>query len=68
MIAFTGAPAAFPVEQRNVGLHRYLEWSDYIADLASAFIRDKLGDRKFVGIHMRNGADWVSCSVKKLLN
>lgn len=60
VLAFTGAPAAFPVEQHNVGLQGYLEWSEYITNLASKFIRDEIGDQKFIGIHMRNGADWVS--------
>lgn len=59
VIAFTGAPASFPVDQRNVELHRYLHWSDYINHLADQFIRETFSGQPFIGIHMRNGEDWV---------
>lgn len=59
ILAFTGAPASFPVQQENRGLHKYLEWSEVILNKADTFIKNVLPKGAFVGIHMRNGMDWV---------
>ncbi|PSN57587.1 GDP-fucose protein O-fucosyltransferase 1 [Blattella germanica] len=59
VIAFTGAPASFPVQIENRELHRYLQWSDSIERQAQNFIKNKLPKGAFVGIHLRNGIDWV---------
>ncbi|XP_006818460.1 GDP-fucose protein O-fucosyltransferase 1-like [Saccoglossus kowalevskii] len=58
VIAFSGAPAAFPVNKEHVPLHKYLLWSKFIDDQAEEFIRNELGDGLFVGIHLRHGSDW----------
>nr|CAG4647741.1 EOG090X02RM [Moina brachiata]SVE92902.1 EOG090X02RM [Moina brachiata] len=58
VLAFTGAPASFPVQKENVKLHQHLEWSDVIANRAIDFIRNTLPIGPFVGIHLRNGVDW----------
>jgi len=49
----------FPVERQHVALHAYLQWSDYIADLADSLINTSIPDRPFLGIHLRNDLDWV---------
>jgi peptide-O-fucosyltransferase len=59
VLAFTGAPASFPVQEENLELHRYLVWSDTIKDQAIEFIRNVLPVGPFIGIHLRNGVDWV---------
>ena len=58
-MAFTGAPAAFPVEKENADLHRYLQWSDEIEQLVDDFVSKKLPSGPFVGVHLRIGQDWV---------
>ncbi|CAL4069312.1 unnamed protein product [Meganyctiphanes norvegica] len=58
VLAFTGAPASFPVQKDNRGLHKYLKWSDSISKRAESFIKT-LPRGPFVGIHMRNGIDWA---------
>lgn len=60
VMAFTGAPADFPVSERNVGLQRYLVWSNLINDQAKKFIREKIPSRPFLGIHMRHASDWTN--------
>ena len=62
VLAFTGAPAAFPVARQDVSLQQYLQWSSYIEDLADGFIRDNIPRRPFLGIHLRNDLDWVKLS------
>lgn len=63
VLAFTGAPASFPVQQQNLGLHKYLQWSDNIAVQRDKFIKVNIGDEKFVGIHLRLGSDFENaCS------
>jgi peptide-O-fucosyltransferase len=60
VLAFTGAPASFPVQLENRELHRFLQWSDPIAKAAHDFIYTQLPNGPFVGIHLRNGMDWVN--------
>lgn len=59
VIAFTGAPAAFPVQQENLHLHKYLQWSDGINKIAENFVKKILPKGAFIGIHLRNGIDWI---------
>lgn len=61
VLAFSGAPAAFPVQEKNVHLQKYIKWSDKIDKEAQSFI-DKFKpdrDEKLIGIHLRNGIDFV---------
>ncbi|KAF5286363.1 hypothetical protein FQR65_LT12657 [Abscondita terminalis] len=59
VLSFTGAPASFPVQQDNLILHKYLKWSKYIMDQVEDFISNTLPKGAFIGIHLRNGIDWV---------
>ena len=59
VLSFTGAPAGFPIQEAHVGLQKYLVWSDTYNEKAETFIQQNL-KRPFLGIHMRNGMDWVS--------
>lgn len=59
VIAFTGAPAAFPVQQEHLHLHKYLQWSSEIEKIANSFIQKILPKGAFIGIHLRNGIDWI---------
>ncbi|KAG5884754.1 hypothetical protein JTB14_029235 [Gonioctena quinquepunctata] len=59
VLAFTGAPASFPVQDENRYLQKYLQWSDSIEDEANSFISNTLPKGAFIGIHLRNGIDWV---------
>ncbi|XP_065310183.1 GDP-fucose protein O-fucosyltransferase 1 isoform X2 [Dermacentor albipictus] len=58
VLAFVGAPATFPVQKENLALQSYLVWSDTVLNMARHFIRTSLRV-PFVGIHLRNGIDWV---------
>lgn len=66
MLAFTGPPAAFPVQEPHVKLHKYLQWSDKMATAAHNFISHNILDRPFIGIHLRNGIDFVSIHTLRL--
>lgn len=59
VIAFTGAPAVFPVQPENRDLHKYLTWSDKIIHDAKQFIKQSLPKGSYIGIHLRNGIDWI---------
>lgn len=59
VIAFTGAPATFPVQSENVHLQKYLQWSDKIDKKANDFIKSSLPKGAFIGVHLRNGIDWI---------
>lgn len=59
VLAFVGAPASFPVQAENKELHQYLQWSDKVAQAAKRFIKNSLRKGGFIGIHLRNGIDWV---------
>ncbi|KAK3599884.1 hypothetical protein CHS0354_022457 [Potamilus streckersoni] len=59
VLALKGAPAAFPVQEENRDLQRYLQWSDTIKGEAEKYINQNFPNQTFVGIHLRNGLDWV---------
>ena len=60
VIALMGAPGAFPVEDKNKWLQKYVRWSKKIEKEAKKFISSVLNNEPFVGIHLRNGIDFVS--------
>lgn len=59
VLAFTGAPAPYPVQKENVVLHKYLKWNEEMTAKAERYIKSELPKGPFVGIHLRNGVDWV---------
>ncbi|KAI8427791.1 hypothetical protein MSG28_002197 [Choristoneura fumiferana] len=59
VLAFTGAPASFPVQGENRHLHKYMQWSDHIASSARQFIKKNMSGGGFLGVHLRNGQDWI---------
>jgi peptide-O-fucosyltransferase len=61
VLAFTGPPGSFPVDETNVYLHKYLKWSDDIDAKATQFLkRMNKKNEKSIGLHLRNGVDFVS--------
>lgn len=58
VLAFTGAPATFPVQSHNVELQRYLMWASSMQTAATNWIRKNMPRAAFIGIHLRNGIDW----------
>ena len=59
VLALKGAPAAYPVTAAHRHLQQYLQVSDYIDGEAQGYIDANFPQTKFIGIHLRNGADWV---------
>lgn len=59
VLAFTGAPASFPVQIENKQFQKCLNWNNDMLNKAKTFIKEKLPKGAFVGIHLRNGIDWV---------
>jgi peptide-O-fucosyltransferase len=60
VLAFTGAPASFPVQLENKRLQKCLTWNNDMINKAKAIIKKILPPGAFVGIHLRNGVDWVN--------
>ncbi|KAJ8681332.1 hypothetical protein QAD02_017119 [Eretmocerus hayati] len=59
VLAFTGAPASFPVQLENKSLQKCLVWNNDFLLQAQSYIKNTLPPGGFVGIHLRNGIDWV---------
>ena len=59
VLAFRGAPASFPVLREHRELQRHLLFSSHVEDEAYKYIENHFADQKFIGLHLRNGADWV---------
>jgi len=59
VIAMTGAPAGFPVSADHVSLHQYLVWTDEWKEKGDKWVKSNLPEGKWLGIHLRNGQDWV---------
>uniref|UniRef100_A0A8W8LG30 GDP-fucose protein O-fucosyltransferase 1 n=1 Tax=Magallana gigas TaxID=29159 RepID=A0A8W8LG30_MAGGI len=58
VLAFKGAPAHFPVEQRNLLLQKYVVWSDKMIKKADDLISKSFNNEKYMGIHLRLGSDF----------
>ncbi|KAI6244198.1 GDP-fucose protein O-fucosyltransferase 1 [Aphelenchoides fujianensis] len=58
VLAFSSAPAAFPIEPENRFIQQFFRWSEQVQREAEEFVNVHL-KRPFVGIHLRNGADWT---------
>jgi len=58
VLAFTGAPASFPVQEENVNLQKYLMHNSKWIKKAKLWIKNNLPKGQFVGVHLRNGIDW----------
>lgn len=59
VLAFAGAPAHFPVQGENFELQKYVQWNDKFANMAKDYIKNTLPKGAFIGIHLRNGIDWI---------
>ena len=59
VIAMRGAPATYPILERHRHLQRHLVFSEHIEEEAQHYIDSNFPGEKFVGIHLRNGIDWV---------
>ncbi|XP_012266691.2 GDP-fucose protein O-fucosyltransferase 1 [Athalia rosae] len=59
VLAFTGAPASFPVQMENKKLQKCITWNDEIASQAKLFVKQHLPRGAYIGIHLRNGIDWA---------
>ncbi|XP_055332615.1 GDP-fucose protein O-fucosyltransferase 1-like [Paramacrobiotus metropolitanus] len=59
VIALRGPPAPFPVPLRHWHIQKYVAWSEEIQQRGDAFITEKFGTEPFLGVHLRNGEDWV---------
>ena len=63
VLAFTGAPAPYPVQKENVKLHKFLKWNTGMEAKAKQFKDANMPKGPYVGIHLRNGVDWArKCS------
>jgi peptide-O-fucosyltransferase len=59
VIAFTGVPGSFPVEEYNVPLQKYMIWSTEIESKAMKFLKSQnKKNEKIIGIHLRIGMDF----------
>ena len=67
VIALMGAPGEFPVREHNWWLQKFVHWSKKIKEKAKEFIKSVLNNEPFVGIHLRNGIDFVSSIVRNCM-
>ena len=63
VLAFQGAPGHFPSLQQNQHLQKYIYFSNNILSEANRYIKEVMGRKKYVAIHLRNGIDLVSALV-----
>lgn len=58
VLAFRGAPAAFPVLKEHKNLQKYLVFNDKIVNESLTYINENFPKENFIGIHLRNNIDW----------
>lgn len=61
VLAFVGAPSAFPTNSKAVQLQKYVHFSRRMVE-ASRRHRERLGFARapYLAVHIRHGTDWVS--------
>jgi len=59
VLAMTGAPASFPVQQLHVVLQQFVKWTDLWSERGREWVRRHLPSGKWLGLHLRNGGDWA---------
>jgi hypothetical protein len=62
VLEFTNAPGRFPISHRDVHLQKYFQWSEMIEYEVDKFLKEVVGKERFLGVHLRNGADWIQNS------
>lgn len=60
VIALKGAPGSFPVKAEDRQNQKFMVLSDSITSEVNAVVRKLFGDEKFIGVHLRNGYDWLN--------
>lgn len=63
VIALKGAPASYPIKAEHRSNQMYMKWSDSMNEQVDDYIEKTFGKEKFIGIHLRNGIDWVNACV-----
>lgn len=58
VLAFTGAPASFPVQKENIPIQKHLIWTEKMQLEATNWVKTTLPKGAYLGIHLRNGIDW----------
>ncbi|KRY66525.1 GDP-fucose protein O-fucosyltransferase 1 [Trichinella pseudospiralis] len=58
VLAFKGAPGAFPSNPEDHALQKYLVWTPNVQNKADTFISENLRGQPFLGVHLRNNRDW----------
>ncbi|CAH2066629.1 unnamed protein product, partial [Iphiclides podalirius] len=48
VLAFTGAPASFPVQKENVYLQKFLKWNNGIVNMMKSFIKKNMSGGGFI--------------------
>lgn len=59
VLAFSGAPASFPVQTENAVLQKYFKFNSKIQEQAKRFVQETMPKGAYIGIHLRNGIDWT---------
>lgn len=59
VLAFSGAPASFPVQRENAELQKYFRFSAEVTARAKDFVKQHIPKGAFIGVHLRNGIDWT---------
>ena len=60
VIALRGSPGSYPMLGGNRAIQKYFKWEPKFFQEAGTYIKETFQDEGFVGIHLRNGIDWVS--------
>ena len=64
VLAFKGAPAAFPVLPEHRALQQYVVWNKRMEREATDYINNTFGvGTPYIGVHLRMGTDWVKGSL-----
>jgi len=66
VLAFRGAPASYPALVEHQVFQQYLQFSDRVTAEASKYLKEHFEGQPYVGIHLRNGPDWVGLVIRSL--
>ncbi|XP_033645478.1 GDP-fucose protein O-fucosyltransferase 1-like [Asterias rubens] len=67
VITIDKATPAFPINPGNRKIQEFVKWNEHFMSIGRSYINATFGSNTWVGLHLRNGGDWVKACTPEML-